>query len=207
MMRTIAAVCGVLALTVMPVVAKPVASTKYKYYSISGNSPGDIYLAMIRRGPDVNGVNAYASTSATSSQTGKLVQGQSCKVDGYSFRIDFTINLPKLRNEAALSGSTKRDWGSFKSFLIRHEENHRSIWLGCASQLEAQVKRLHAKDCNSIDKQAAKLWNKMRSSCDRKHKAFDAAEQRRLLSQPFVRLVLGQRGKSVAALKILKKKK
>ena len=206
MLRTILAACGLVALTVVPVAAKPVVSTKYKYYSISGNSPGDIYLAMIRRGPDVNGVNANASTSATSSQSGKLVQGQSCKVDGYSFRIDFTINLPKLRNESALSGSTKRDWGTFKSFLKRHEETHRTIWLGCASQLEAQVKRLKAKDCNAIDKQAAKLWTKMRSTCDRQHKAFDTAEQRRLLSQPFVRLVLGKRGKSVAALKIAKKK-
>ncbi len=187
--------------------AVPNQNTKYKYYPINGDSPGEIYNSMIRRGPDVNGVNAYASTSATSSQNGKLVlQGKSCRVDDYSFKIDFTINLPKLKNEAALVGQTSAKWGQFKGFLKSHEETHRSIWLGCAKTLEVQVKSLRAKDCKSLDKQAAKLWKTMRTQCDRKHAAFDAAEQRRLLKHPFVKLVLGQRIKTTAALRVAKKK-
>jgi predicted secreted Zn-dependent protease len=174
--------------------ASPIEKTKYKFYPITGNTPGEIYSAMIRRGPDVNGVNAYASTSATSAQSGRMVlRGQSCRVDGYKFSINFIINLPKLKNEAALTGATAAKWGQFKSFLKSHEETHRSIWMGCAKNLEAQVKALHSNDCKALDRQAAALWKKMRTSCDSKHAAFDAAEQKRLLKHPFVRLVLNQR--------------
>jgi predicted secreted Zn-dependent protease len=190
-------------LLAVQVEAKPTERTKYKYYAISGDTPVEIYSAMIRRGPDVNGVNAYASTSASSSQTGRLiVKGGSCRVDGYSFTIDFTINLPKLKNENALSGQTASKWGQFKSFLKTHEETHRSIWLGCARDLEAKVKSLRTNDCKKLDKQAASLWKSMRKSCDRKHAAFDAAEQKRLLKHPFVRLVLNKRVTSTKGLKV-----
>jgi predicted secreted Zn-dependent protease len=190
---------GVLSLAVLAVLAseawaKPFEKTRYKFYPITGNTPGEIYTAMIRRGPDVNGVNAYASTSATSAQSGRMVlQGKSCHVDGYKFSIDFIINLPKLKNETALTGNTAAKWSQFKSFLKTHEETHRSIWMGCARTLETQVKSLRSGDCKSLDRQAGQLWKKMRSSCDRQHAAFDAAEQRRLLKHPFVRLVLNQR--------------
>jgi predicted secreted Zn-dependent protease len=200
-------VVGLTAVTFMlsPAGASPTDKTAYKYYTIKGNSPGEIYNSMIRRGPDVNGVNAYASTLATSSQNGKLIQqGKSCRIDDYKFSINFTINLPKLSNEKALLGQTSAKWGQFKSFLKTHEETHRTIWLGCARTLEAQVRALRSNNCKSIDKQAAALWKKMRAICDAKHAAFDAAEQRRLVQQPFVRLVLSGGTSSTKGLKVKK---
>jgi predicted secreted Zn-dependent protease len=188
-----------------PATARPVEKTNYKYYTIKGDSPAEIYNSMIRRGPDVNGVNAYASTSATSSQNGKLVQqGKSCRIEDYKFNINFTINLPKLKNEQALAGQTSAKWGQFKSFLKSHEETHKSIWMACAKTLETQVKSLRSKDCKSLDRQAAALWKKMRTSCDKQHAAFDAAEQRRLIKHPFVRLVLSGRAVANKSLKARK---
>lgn len=177
------------------VVAEPTQSTKYKYYSVSGDTPGDIYLAMVRRGPDVNGVNAYASTLATTSQSGRLMLGKSCRIDGYKVKIDFVINLPRLSKEGALNGSTKAQWNRFKSFLKVHEETHRSIWLGCARSLEAKIRTLSNQSCTALDKQANKLFATMRAECQKKHAAFDAAEQKRLLKHPFVKLVFGNRTK------------
>lgn len=171
--------------------AKPIESTKYKYYAISGDTPGEIYMAMVKRGPDVNGVNAYASTLATSSQSGRLMQGKSCRIDGYQIRIDFVINLPRLKNEKVLEGPTKAKWGQFKSFLKAHEETHKSIWLGCAKDLEAKIRAIRNTNCKALDKEASRLFEKMRSACQKKHKAFDAAEQQRLLRHPFVKLVFG----------------
>lgn len=184
-------------------IAQPIEKTAYKYYTIRGDSPGEIYNSMIRRGPDVNGVNAYASTSAISSQNGKLIQqGKSCRIEDYKFNINFTIKLPKLSSEKALAGQTSAKWGQFKSFLKSHEETHKSIWLGCAKTLETQVKSLRAKNCKDLDRQAAVLWKKMRTVCDKKHAAFDAAEQRRLIKHPFVRLVLNGRAISTKGLKV-----
>ena len=189
------------------VMAKTAAITQYKYYAISGNSPAEIYAAMIKRGPDVNGVNAYASTLATSSQTGRLIAGKRCQVQDYSYRINFVINLPKLKNEAALFGQTKAKWGQFKSFLKSHEETHRSIWMGCAQALESKVRALRTKDCKSLDSEAARLWQKSKAGCDVKHRAWDKAEQKRLLTHPFVGLVLSNQLRTLAALKGLQKRK
>ena len=191
----------------LPVAAKPLSNTSYKFYNISGDTPGEIYNAMIRRGPDVNGVNAYASTLATSSQSGRLIQGQSCQVTGYHFKIDFVINLPKLKNESALSGQTKIKWAQFKAFLKSHEEMHRTIWLGCSQNVEEKIKALHPKSCKSLDKEAAKLWQRARKSCDVKHQAWDAAAQRLLIRHPFIQLVLSNQIRATVALKTLKKRK
>lgn len=201
MRKTFVLVLAALAAVSSPVLSKSTQKTKYKFYPISGDTPVEIYSSMIKRGPDVNGVNAYASTTSTSSQSGKLVlQGKTCRVDEYTFNIDFTINLPKLKNETALKGQTAAKWGQFKSFLKVHEETHKSIWLGCAADLEVKVRALRTSDCKALDKEAAKLWKSMRKQCDKKHAAFDAAEQKRLLKHPFVRLVLGKRVQSTKAL-------
>ena len=129
---------------------KPAQTTKYTYYTISGNTPGAIYTTLVKRGPRVGGVKAYAATTAVSSQSGQLIQGKYCSLEDYRFKIDFTIKLPKLKNEAALKGATRTDWKKFSSFLKTHEETHRSIWLACAAALETKVKAIKTKSCVRI---------------------------------------------------------
>ena len=82
--------------------AKPAQSTKYTYYTISGDTAVEIYNSMIRKGPKVNGAKAYAATSATTTQDGKLLQGSSCQVEDYRLKLNFVIKLPKIRNEKVL---------------------------------------------------------------------------------------------------------
>ena len=186
-------------------VSKPHQTTKYTYYAISGNTPAAIYATLVKRGPRVGGVKAYAATTAVSSQSGQLIQGKSCSLDDYRFKIDFTINLPKLKNEAALTGSTRTDWKKFSTFLKVHEETHRRIWLACADELETRVKAVQAKSCSDLNEKTTRLWEQMRVSCAKKQDAFDVAEQARLLRHPFVKLVLSQGERSTKALAILKK--
>ncbi len=186
--------------------SKPVQTTKYIYYAIYGDTPAAIYTTLVKRGPRVGGVKAYAATTAVSSQSGQLIQGSHCTLSDYRFKIDFTIKLPKLKNEAALKGATRTDWKKFSGFLKAHEETHRSIWLACAATLEAKVKAIQAKSCTELNEKSTKLWEQMRVSCARKQDAFDVAEQARLLRHPFVKLVLSQGARTSTALAIPKKK-
>jgi predicted secreted Zn-dependent protease len=179
--------------------AAPRFRTKYTYYTIKGQSAQEVYSAMIARGPHVNGAKAYASTSATSSQEGKLLPGKQCRVTDYKFKIDFVIRLPKLANEKVLKGETRKRWYAFSDFLRKHEETHRSIWLGCAQELENKVSAIRADDCDEVDQQAARLWDKIRAQCNLKHDAFDSAEQKRLAAHPFVKLVIRQTTKTTKA--------
>ena len=185
---------------------KPHQTTKYTYYTISGDTPGAIYSTLVKRGPRVGGVKAYAATTAVSSQSGQLIPGKFCSLEGYQFKIDFTIKLPKLKNEAALQGATKADWKKFSSFLKIHEETHRSIWLACAAALEAKVKAIQTTSCAELNEKSTKLWEQMRVSCAKKQDAFDVAEQARLLRHPFVKLVMSQGARTSTALAIPKKK-
>ena len=170
-------------------VAKPLQSTRYNYYTIRGHTAAEVYNSMMKRGPRVNGAKAYASTSATTIQNGKLLQGSSCRIDDYRLKLDFVIKLPKIKNERVLPAADRKRWQQFSSFLKAHEETHREIWLGCAADLERQVKAIKAKSCNEADRKANQLWDRIRAACNKKHIAFDAAEQKRLMSHPFVKLV------------------
>lgn len=196
------AIAAIIASTSFEAQAKPVHSTKYTYYSIAGNSPGAIYTSLIKRGPRVGGVKAYASTTAVSSQAGQMHQGQFCEIKNYKFNIDFTIKLPKLQNEAALTGVTRSEWKNFSAFLKVHEETHRSIWLSCAAALEANIRAVRTPNCKAADAKATALWNKMKASCAKKQVAFDAQQQRALMRQPFVQLVLKRGGRSQHALAV-----
>ncbi len=198
----IAPCLAVLLLLTGTATAKPVQTTTYKYYPIKGESVGQIYASMIARGPDVHGDSAYAATAATSAQTGKLVQGKTCRVQDYRYEINFVVKLPKLRNEAALKGESLRNWRRFSQFLKTHEDTHRRIWLNCAAGLEARVKHLSAPDCKTLDRRSTRLWKEMQSNCTRQHQAFDAAEQRRLLKHPFVQQVLRQSASHRSALSV-----
>ena len=169
--------------------AKPSQTTRYTYYTVGGGTAVEIYNSMLRKGPKVNGAKAYAATSATTTQDGKLLQGKSCEVQDYRLKLDFVVKLPKIKNEKALPAGDRARWRQFLAFLKTHEETHRKIWLDCAADLERQVKSIKASSCDDADRKATRMWNKIHASCSKKHQAFDAAEQKRLLAHPFVRQV------------------
>lgn len=183
----------------LPASAGPAQSTSYSFYKISGKSAAAIYAAMISNGPRVRGAEAYAATTAETTQTGKLVQGSMCQVQNYRLKLDFVIRLPKLTGESAMAAGDRNRWRQFVAFLKRHEETHRSIWLDCAVRLERQVKALRIADCGAADRQAAKLWSATRAQCSARHDAFDAAEQKRIIRQPFVINALSNRSSATAA--------
>lgn len=170
--------------------AKPPISTKYSYYSIAGNSAPEIYRAMVQRGPRVEGVKAYATTTAVSSQSGRLLQGQNCSLEGYSVNIDFTIKLPRLKNETALRGPAQSQWRSFSAFLKAHEEQHRAIWMGCRTEMQSKVASLQVKSCSDLNAQTARLWQQVSQACSKKHERLDANDQAKLLRHPFVKTVM-----------------
>ena len=93
---------------------------------------------MVRRGPHVSGDRALAATTMTANQSGELVGSKSCRVKNYKFNMEFTIKLPKVRNEKSLSKDVRRRWRAFYKFVRKHEQRHRAIWIGCGKDIERQ---------------------------------------------------------------------
>ena len=170
--------------------AAPAFTTRYAYYKISGENAADVYISMLKRGPHVRGEKAYAATLMESSQSGKLQQTNSCRMINYKISAEFTIRLPKLADETALSPSVRSRWQQFSGFLRKHEETHRAIWMGCAKEMEARIGALRAGDCEALERKAQAIRDQVQKACTRKHTAFDAAEQKRLARHPFVKMVL-----------------
>ena len=181
-----AAVAVLVAFSTNPGLAKPKSKTKYTYYTISGNSARNLYQQMISRGPHVGRDRALAATSVVTRQSGELVGKSGCQVRNYRLNLDFTINLPRVKNEKSLSPRLRKRWKAFYQFVRRHEHRHRSIWIGCAAKIESQVRRLKAGSCRELDAKANKIFQTFSTACEKQHDAFDRAEQKRLARHPLV---------------------
>jgi predicted secreted Zn-dependent protease len=190
-----------------PAVAKPSVTTNYVYYKVSGESAVDIYSSMLSRGPHVNGAKAYAATLAESSQSGKLEQKGSCRVRDYKFAMKFTIRLPRIADHDGLTPKVAARWQQFTQFLKKHEETHRAIWVDCARDIENQINSLRAKSCAEIDRRAQQIVDRVQKACNRKHTAFDNAEQKRLSKHPFVKMVIARVQQTAMAVSKRKKKR
>ena len=187
--------------------AKPKSTTQYKYYPVSGDSAVELYLAMMKRGPHVNGDQAYASTTATQTLDGRFVRTSSCRLHDMNLNFQFTIRLPKLQSTKGLSKTTRDRWQAFSQFLRKHEETHRTIWLACAANFERRAMAVKASTCEAADAEIARLAEAARIACNKKHDAFDAAEQKRVAKHPFVKQVLAPPKKQTAALAAQKSSK
>ena len=188
--------------------AAPAFNTKYVYYKVSGDSAAGVYVSMLKSGPHVGGAKAYAATSAESSQRGTLELRNSCRIADYQYSIAFTIRLPKLTNERSLSPTARARWQQFSTFLRQHEETHRAIWMACAQEIEDKVTALRGRSCDEVDRKAQAIREAVQRSCNRKHVAFDAAEQKRLTKHPFVKMVMAPvHGSSKVATNSLASKK
>lgn len=187
--------------------AAPAFTTRYVFYDVTGDTATGVYISMLKRGPQVNGASAYAATSARPSERGKLELTGSCRFVDYQYRTDFTIHLPKLTDETVLSAMTLERWHKFSRLLVKHEETHRSIWMGCAKEIETRMRALRSHTCAELDEKAQDIRDQVQNACLAKHAAFDAAEQKRLARHPFVRMVLVSKPNKPVKLAVGKKRK
>lgn len=169
------------------------ADTKYKYYPVNGKTAQEILNSIDRRGPSVSGVGAYATTYASYKQTGQMqkLSPNLCKVGNYDLDFAFVINLPRLKNEAALPKPERKAWRTFSAFVKAHEEKHRQIWLGCKREHMAKVRNISASTCGQVEAKVSKLLDQTRTTCNQRHVSFDAASRKPLGRQPLIKMAYG----------------
>jgi predicted secreted Zn-dependent protease len=185
------AMCGVAVLAGLAGQAEAKNTTQYSYYAVTGATAPEILKSLHRRGPNVAGVNAYATTYAEYQQKGKLqLNSKSCKINSLDFDLKFTIKLPRHRGSNALTGRTATAWSGFEAFVKKHEETHRSIWLDCAKKHATAAAQIRGTSCSQVEAQAERLWKLTRAACNKRHATFDLAERPRLARQPFIRMAL-----------------
>lgn len=181
---------------VVPVRGETSSTTSYTYYAVSGSTPREIYAAILRRGPTVQGAKALATTTADADERHTLRQtSSSCEVVDFNVRFHFVVNLPSIPNEYVLPPEDRALWQDFAAFLKAHELHHTKLWLGCAADLEDRVRALRLSTCDDLTHRADEMWKEMRASCGQSQADFDEEQRTELAQQPFLRKVMrgGQR--------------
>ena len=172
--------------------ADPAASTRYTYYTVSGTTAAELYRSMLSKGPRVRGIKSFANTTAKTLKKGHLVDGGSCRVDGFAMKIEFVTQLPQAANEGALSATDRALWRQFVADVKAHEATHRSIWMDCTAAIERQTRALRTASCGEFNRKVEQIWSLASASCMRRHSTFEKSEQARLLRLPFIRQAKGQ---------------
>jgi len=194
-MRLAGSIFALISIAIVPAAhSKPI--TNYTHYLIAGESAAGLYRSMLRKGPHVGGGKAYASTKMEPQISANTVaSGGGCHIENFKVNMTFTIRLPQLKKAAKVDPVLRTSFSRFYEFAKKHEETHRSIWLKCAAEVEAQVNKVRAKTCPQAEARGLAIVEEAAKRCDARHIAFDAAEQRRLVKHPFIKQVLGRQAK------------
>jgi predicted secreted Zn-dependent protease len=194
------AVAGLLLSGPQPVKGQSHTVTKIKHYVVNGTTAASLDQQMIARGPIHGRARAYANIVAKPDYSGQLVQGQSCRLENFEVRAEFTMTLPQLADGAKLSKDLSARWESFQDFVRRHEEGHRTIWLDTMHQAQTRISALRAPSCPQLQVQIDEAFQDEWLAGGRRQDAYDRAEQDKLVRHPLVQAAAAARRKMGAAL-------
>eukprot|EP00903_Cladosiphon_okamuranus_P002486 g2484.t1 len=135
-------------------------------YLVSGKSAMEVAAFMRRRPFRGDYGPAIANIRPRYSFTFKTEQSKNhCRVTRFNLKIDFTMTLPKARQEPVFDRRTLSAWRSLRGFTRRHELGHRKIYLGCAKRLERAVLSLRPRKCGGMGWKIRKLLNEEKKAC------------------------------------------
>jgi predicted secreted Zn-dependent protease len=165
--------------------------TNYVHYLVAGDSAQGLFESMLSNGPRVGGGKAYASTRMDPDVSASTqVSGGRCRVAGFKMNMTFTIRLPQLEKQGNVEPALRQSFERFYNFAKRHEERHREIWLQCAAEAETLATGVTAPTCAEAEARSLKIVEDVSRRCDRRHAEFDAGEQKRLSTHPFMKQAL-----------------
>ena len=176
----------------IPASATVSQKSTYNYFKIQGSSAREIYTSLLKHAKGPAGHDAYATTAIQVFQKSKLLTAPNCRFQKLQIYATFKITLPKLQS-ASRPAATQKTWQGFSTALQTHEEHHRSLWMACAAKLEQAAAGLSAKNCKALTAKFKTVWKAIETDCTRENNNFDRAEQKSLLLQPFIKMVIGGR--------------
>lgn len=156
-------------------------STQYRSYTVSGSTAKSLVSYMKRnpfrgdRGHAVANVRPYYKLSVAT-----RTSGGTCRASTVNLNIRFVMTLPKARSESSMASSTRSAWRSFVSFAKRHENVHRSSYIGCGKSFVAKAQRMTNKSCAGLQAQIRRQLETDKRACERKQTAFDRREYGRV---------------------------
>lgn len=104
-----------------------------------------------------------------------------CRTSRIDFTWHFVITLPKAVDEARMSPATRTMWDEFTAYLKRHEEHHRTIFIGCGKDFLARAAKLTARGpCFGLKGKVRRYIDQQYEVCMTKQRAFDRRDRQSL---------------------------
>jgi predicted secreted Zn-dependent protease len=101
-----------------------------------------------------------------------------CRVSKVDFTWHFVITLPKAVDHAGMSPAVRSMWREFTVYLKRHEEHHRTIFIGCGEDFLARAAKLTARGpCFGLKGKVKRYIDKQYKVCMAKQRAFDREDK------------------------------
>lgn len=172
---------------VSPAEARVLSETEIIYFDVGGVTPAQIYRDILDRGPRIGGKEALASIGTRAIQDAGLAEsGGSCGLTDYTIRLNFVIRRPRIAHEDVLPPGDRMLWQQMNEFIGIHENQHKDVWLACASEHDSRMSLLRAPTCDELLVKAEVMWQQMLANCDRKQRSYDADQANELMRQPFM---------------------
>lgn len=172
----------------IPARGEVLSTTEVVYFDVEGSTPAEIYRNILDRGPRIGGNRALASIGTRAMQDGGMAQnGNVCTLTDYTISLQFVIRRPRIANEGVLSDADRALWQDMNAFILGHEEQHKTVWLACAAELDSKMSALRPPSCPELVETADGMWRQMLADCDARQRSYDAAQSRELMQQPFMK--------------------
>ena len=157
-------------------------TTAYRQNQVGGTTPKELWRYM--RSHPIIDEDGPALANITHDHTIAVrtkKSGGKCRVANIDFTWRFVITLPKAVDEARMSRSTRGQWREFTSYLKRHEEHHRTIFLRCGKKFLAKASRIGGgRTCFGLKTKVKRYIDKQYAACMAKQRDFDRRERRKV---------------------------
>jgi predicted secreted Zn-dependent protease len=154
-------------------------TTEYRVNPIKGTTPAELWRSMDARpiidedGPALANITHDHKLAVKTKSSGKT-----CRVESLDFTWRFVITLPKAVDEAGMSSATRAMWREFTSYLKRHEEHHRTIFLACGKDFLAKAARITAgRSCFGLERKVRKFIDRQYDACMVRQRQYDRDER------------------------------
>ena len=181
----LAAMLALDAIDVRPALAELRYKTSYRENPIRGTTPQQLWQYMRSHpiideddGPALANISHDHSVAVDTKRSNGL-----CDVSNIDFKWHFVITLPRAVDEAGMSSAVRAMWSEFTSYLKRHEEQHRTIFVRCGEEFLRTAAKLTLRGpCFALKSKVKRFIDEEYKVCMAKQRAFDRNERPSLSS-------------------------
>lgn len=157
-------------------------TTSVEYYDVSGTSESALRDELYTSGPFFSEHGEHAIASATYRIWMNWQQGQaldSCIIDDVEVSLDITYTYPRWSDYDTASPALQAEWDRFLAYVVRHEEHHGAIALGCAQDLAEEIWLMpDPTSCDNVYQTFNARIDAINETCDETQRAFDEVDGR-----------------------------